>query len=66
MWGRIPWALPVACEEAVQGAVEFLRGEAANFDNTVVSTAAARGGPGYGKDFIKRCDVSPDAFVQAR
>ena len=66
VWEPIEWSLPVACEEAVAEAQEFLRSESQNFDSCVVSTKDARcGGPGYGKDFIKRCSVSPDAFVQA-
>ena len=66
VWEPIEWSLPVACEEAVAEAQEFLRSESQNFDSCVVSTKDARcGGPGYGKDFIKRCAVSPDAFVQA-
>jgi len=63
-WGTIPWSLPVACEEEVAEAVKYLGELADNFDLTVVSTLDA-GGPGYGKDFIKKCSVSPDAFIQA-
>ena len=43
-------------------AQEHLAAAAADFDLCVASTREA---PGYGKDFIKRCSVSPDAFVQA-
>lgn len=62
VWGAIPWALSVQAEARVLRAQERLAAAAADFDLCVVST---REGPGYGKDFIKKCKVSPDAFVQA-
>jgi carnitine O-palmitoyltransferase 1 len=62
VWGAIPWALSVQAEARVLRAQERLAAAAADFDLCVVST---RESPGYGKDFIKKCKVSPDAFVQA-
>jgi carnitine O-palmitoyltransferase 1 len=41
-----------------------MRTASENFDLAVTSTLD-EGGPGYGKDFIKKCSVSPDAYVQS-
>ena len=62
VWGAIPWALTAEAEACVLGAQARLAAAAEDFDLCVAST---RDGPGYGKDFIKRCRVSPDAFIQS-
>jgi carnitine O-palmitoyltransferase 1 len=57
-WARLPWALSADAEEAVLAAVATLHGL---MDDVVLRVDAYSK---YGKDFVKRCRVSPDAFVQ--
>lgn len=64
-WERIKWSFSAEAEEAILGAKRTLQAAIDDFDLRIVTTAdKCIGGPGYGKDFIKKCSVSPDAFIQ--
>lgn len=57
-WGRLTFSFSVDAEKDIFDAHKNLRQMVDNFDLVVVSHDA------YGKDFIKRCSVSPDAYIQ--
>ena len=57
-WQRLSWALTAETEEAILAARATLVALGDNLDLVVTSFT------GFGKGFIKRCGVSPDAFVQ--
>lgn len=58
-WRRLPWALTVEAEAAVATAVTTLQAAADSVELVVAAYET------YGKGFIKKCGVSPDAYVQA-
>lgn len=58
-WTRLPWLLSAELEEIILAQLEAHRAAIDGIDLTISSHSP------YGKDFIKRCKVSPDAYVQA-
>jgi hypothetical protein len=58
-WARLGWSLNRATEAAIASAVAAHR---AAWDDLDLAVGAFTG---YGKDFVKRCRVSPDAYIQA-
>ena len=57
-WTRLSWSLSRDAEDAVLASVGALRALGDDLDLQVAAHTA------YGKDFVKTCKVSPDAFVQ--
>lgn len=57
-WSALPWHLSRAAEDAILAAKANVKLLADDLD-LVVSAYRA-----YGKDFVKKCKVSPDAYVQ--
>ena len=57
-WLRLPWALSRSCERAVLEAAEHAQALVKDLHLRVVCHDA------YGKRFMKRCRVSPDAYTQ--
>lgn len=57
-WQRITWSLPRPAEEAVHAAFGHVRELISDIDLQVSSYKK------YGKGFMKKCNVSPDAFIQ--
>jgi carnitine O-palmitoyltransferase 1 len=57
-WSRLSWSLSREAEEAVASAVANLRVLQDDLDLEVVPYSD------YGKDFVKKCSVSPDAYLQ--
>lgn len=57
-WHALPWLLPRACEDAVLQARTHLQSLIDDLDLCVSAHTA------YGKAFVKKCRVSPDAYVQ--
>jgi len=57
-WSVLNWSLSRDAEDAVLAAREHLRGMTDDLDLQTVAFSD------YGKDFVKRCRVSPDAYVQ--
>jgi hypothetical protein len=57
-WVPLRWNLSHAAEQAIIAAKANLLALALDLDLRVVSYGK------YGKDFVKKCSVSPDAYVQ--
>jgi len=57
-WQKITWALPRPCEEAIHTAFTNVSALIADLDLRVTTYNK------YGKGFMKKCNVSPDAFIQ--
>lgn len=57
-WARLPWALSRDAEAAIDVSRAALGALSDDLDLQVVAFTE------YGKDFVKKCKVSPDAYVQ--
>lgn len=57
-WSRLQWQLTREAESEVISARDTLHGYIDDLDLTVCAYSA------YGKDFVKTCRVSPDAYLQ--
>jgi len=59
MFRRLRWHLPRGAERDIRSSMRHLRSLSDGIDLQVVSFTD------YGKSFVKKCRVSPDAYVQA-
>jgi len=57
-WNRLSWALSADAEDAIRSSYNNYQGLINDIDLSVTSYS------NYGKDFVKKCRVSPDAYVQ--